>query len=257
MSRVFVTGSSTGLGRATAAALLAAGHQAVVHARNSRRAIDLADLARQGASIVVGDLSVRADVVDVAHQVNALGPMDAVVHNAGVYVYPAREETVDGHPHTLAVNVLAPYLLTVLIERPDRLVYLSSGMHRSGGDSLDDLDWRRRPWDGVQAYCDAKLYLTALAMAVARLWPMTRSNAVDPGWVPTRMGGAGAPDDLTLGHLTQTWLAAGDDSDADVTGGYWFHRRQERPAAAAGDTTFQAALLSRLAQLTGVEFPRP
>jgi NAD(P)-dependent dehydrogenase (short-subunit alcohol dehydrogenase family) len=255
--RVFVTGSSTGLGRATVLALLDAGHHVVAHARNRQRAADMADLSGRGATIVVGDLSIRAGVLAVAEQVNAIGRMDAVVHNAGVYVNRARIETVDGHAHVLAVNVLAPYLLTATVERPNRLIYLSSGMHRDGDAELDDLDWRLRRWNGVQAYCDSKLLVTTLSAAIARRWPPTRSNAVDPGWVPTRMGGAGAPDDLTLGHVTQTWLATADGPAADVTGRYWFHQQPHEAAAAVGDPGFQDAMLDRLAELTGVVVPDP
>lgn len=178
--------------------------------------------------------------------------MDAVVHNAGVYIDRTRVATVDGHANVLAVNVLAPYLLTTVIERPGRLIYLSSGMHRDGDPSPHDIDWHNRRWNGVQAYCDSKLYVTAIAMAIARRWPTAFSNAVDPGWVPTRMGGANAPDDLTLGHLTQTWLAVSDEPEAKVTGRYWFHQRAHEPAAAANDPAFQDALLDQLAVLTGV-----
>jgi NAD(P)-dependent dehydrogenase (short-subunit alcohol dehydrogenase family) len=257
MARVLVTGSTTGLGRATAAALLDDGHHVIVHARSERRAADLADLIERGADLVVGDLVVRSDVVSIADQVNALERLDAVVHNAGVYVDRVRVGTADGHANVLAVNVLAPYLLTALIERPDRLVYLSSGMHRDGDTSLRDIDWHRRRWSGVQAYCDSKLFVTALAAALARRWPTVRSNAVDPGWVPTRMGGAGAPDDLTLGHVTQAWLAVSTAPAADTTGGYWFHQQTLEPAAAVIDPDFQAALLEQLAQLTGIELAEP
>ena len=257
MTRVFVTGSTTGLGLATATALVDAGHHVVVHARNARRAAELDDLARRGADVVIGDLSVRAEVEHVATQAKALGPMDAVVHNAAVYIDPARVPTIDGHAQVLAVNVLAPYLLTALLPRPERLIYLSSGMHRDGDASLHDIDWRDRRWNGVLAYCDSKLFVTAFAMAIARLWPETYTNAVDPGWVPTRMGGAGAPDDLTLGHVTQSWLAAGDDPATHVTGRYWFHQQTLEPADAVHDITFQAALLAQLTQLTGVLLPEP
>ena len=166
--RVVVTGSSTGLGRAAAVALLDSGHQVVVHARNSQRADELVGLVDRGADLVVGDLSRRVDVDRIADEVNALGPMDAVVHNAGIYVDRVRIETEDGHANVFAVNVLAPYLLTSLIERPHRLIYLSSGMHRGGDASLRDLDWQQRRWDGVQAYCDSKLLVTALSEAIAR-----------------------------------------------------------------------------------------
>ena len=149
---------------------------------------------------------------------------------------------------------LAPYMLTALIDRPDRLVYLSRGMHHSGTATLNDIDWNRRRWNGTQAYCDSKLHLTALALAVARNWPDTLSNVVDPGWVPTSMGGASATDDLELGHLTQTWLAVSNDTEATVTGRYWHHRKQQTPAAATRDPVFQDDLMRRLGQLTGIVF---
>ena len=125
-------------------------------------------------------------------------------------------------------------------------------MHRSGSASLDDVDWSKRSWDQTQAYCDSKLYVTALAFAVARIWPDVLSNAVDPGWVPTKMGGSGATDDLESGHLTQTWLAVSDDPAATVSGRYWHHRRIEPPATVVADNGFQERLIARLAELTGI-----
>jgi NAD(P)-dependent dehydrogenase (short-subunit alcohol dehydrogenase family) len=250
VSRIFVTGSADGLGRAAAAALLDEGHEVVLHARSQQRAAALNDLAGRAAGVVIGDLASAAQTRSVADQVNAIGRMDAVIHNAGVYLEPARGETEDGHALTVAVNTLAPYLLTALIDRPDRLVYLSSGLHRSGTASLDDIDWTRRRWNAMQAYCDTKLHVTTLALTIARAWPKVSSNAVDPGWVPTRMGGPAATDDLVMGHLTQTWLVA--SSDPAPTGGYWYHRQQEPPAPTATDPAFQDELMDRLAALTGV-----
>jgi hypothetical protein len=89
-------------------------------------------------------------------------------------------------------------------------------------------------------------------LAVARLWPDVLSNAVDPGWVPTKMGGAGATDDLDQGYLTQTWLAVSADPAATVSGGYWYHREQQSPAVEASDSRFQDQLLTSLAKLTGI-----
>ncbi len=143
-------------------------------------------------------------------------------------------------------------MLTALIERPDRLIYVSSSMHHGGDDSLRDIDWVERRWDTNRAYSESKLYVTALAFAVARRWPKVLSNAVDPGWVPTKMGGPGAPDDLEKGHLTQTWLAASDEPAAKVSGRYWHHRQQQKPAAEALDPGFQDRLIAKLAELTGV-----
>ena len=255
MARILVTGSTTGLGAAAARQLLDEGHDVVLHARDQGRAADVDRLARRAAGVVVGDLARRDETRAVAEQANAIGGVDAVIHNAALYVDPRRVRTPEGHARTLAVNVLAPYLLTAWMERPARLVYITSGMHRSGDSSLRDLDWAARPWNGVQAYCDSKLHVTGLAFALARRWPDVRVNAVDPGWVPTRMGGRGAPDDLELGHRTQTWLAGGDDPEARTSGGYWYHRQRQTPAAAALDEKFQEALVHELARLTHVDLP--
>ena len=123
----------------------------------------------------VGDLSSIAEMHATAEQANAAGPFDAVIHNAAVGYRVPRLETADGLEHVFAINVLAPYLLTALIEPPRRLIYLSSGMHRRGEADLTDLQWRRRPWDGTQAYANSKLLDAVLAFAVARRWPLVRS----------------------------------------------------------------------------------
>ena len=198
MRRVFITGSTDGLGRGAAETLISEGHQVVLHARSKERAAALSDLAPKAAGVVIGDLASAGQTRSLAEQVNKLGRMDAVIHNAGIYREPNRGTTPEGHAKVLAVNVLAPYMLTALIERPDRLVYLSSSMHRGGEGPIDDIDWSKRRWDTNRAYSESKLYITALAFAVARHWPKVSSNAVDPGWVRTRMGGAGAPVDIDL-----------------------------------------------------------
>jgi NAD(P)-dependent dehydrogenase (short-subunit alcohol dehydrogenase family) len=186
---------------------------------------------------VVGDLSDLEQTRGIAREVNRIGRMDAVIHNAGVHT----------GPQVLPVNIVAPYLLTALIARPQRLVYLSSSEHRSGRPDLAGIDWSG---GRSRSYSDSKLFVTALAAAVARLWPEVCSNAVDPGWVPTRMGGAGAPDDLRLGHLTQEWLATSDDAEARTSGGYWHHQRRIEPHPAVRDPRFQEQLLDDLARFT-------
>lgn len=256
MARVFITGSADGLGRAAALRLLDAGHQVVLHARTRQRAEAFADLAGRAAGIAVGDLGSAAETRGVAEQVNAIGRMDAVIHNAGVYTERQRGSTPEGHAVTLAINTLAPYLLTALMERPGRLVYMSSGLHRGGEGPLSDIDWTRRPWDAGRAYAESKLYVVALAFALARRWPGVRSNAVDPGWVRTKMGGPGAPVDLDTGARTQAWLAVSDAPEAEVSGRYWRHMRQEPPAASATAPVFQDELIAALQDLTGVSLPR-
>jgi NAD(P)-dependent dehydrogenase (short-subunit alcohol dehydrogenase family) len=253
MSRVLITGSTDGLGRAAARVLLAERHDVVLHARTPERAASVADLAARAAGVVIGDLASAGETTRLARQVNDIGRMDAVIHNAGVYLEPSRGTTAEGHAKTLAVNTLAPYTLTALIDRPDRLIYLSSGMHQGGTGSLRDIDWTERRWNAARAYSESKLHVVALALAVARAWPGTFSNAVDPGWVPTRMGGPGATDDLEQGYLTQTWLAVSNDAAAAVSGGYWYHRQRLAPAREAGDHRFQDELIDRLAELTRIK----
>jgi NAD(P)-dependent dehydrogenase (short-subunit alcohol dehydrogenase family) len=244
-SRVFITGSADGLGRAAAQTLLEQGHEVVVHARNQDRLTAVRDLLDRGAAAVVGDLSDTDETRDVAGQVNRLEQMDAVIHNAGV---------ISG-PKVLPVNVVAPYLLTALIHGPKRLVYLSSSMHRGGRAGLTGMDWSGHRASG--SYSDSKLFVTTLAIAVARIWPDVLSNAVDPGWVPTKMGGAGAPDGLRLGHLTQEWLATSDDPEARSSGGYWHHQRRADPAPSVHDQRFQDQLLEELARFTATRLVSP
>jgi len=256
MARVFITGSTDGLGLAAARSLAADGHEVVGHARNAQRAAGLRAAAPELSEVVTGDLSSAKQTRSVAEQANALGTFDAVIHNAGVGPQERRKITTeDGHAHVLAINVLAPYLLTTLMARPARLVYLTSGMHRGGKPSVEDLDWERRSWNGTQAYSDSKLFDATLAAAVARKWTGVLSNAVDPGWVPTKMSDPGAPDDLTQGSATQAWLAVSDDRAATVSGGYFYHQAPRDPMPAVRSARFQDELLAELARLTGVKLP--
>ncbi|MFE0331103.1 SDR family NAD(P)-dependent oxidoreductase [Streptomyces sp. NPDC058960] len=238
MSRILVTGSADGLGRAAADSLLSAGHEVVVHARNQERAPGLDSFVDRGAHIVVGDFKDRDAVRRIAAELNDTGPLDAVIHNAGVWSGPA----------VMPVNIIAPYLLTALLRGPRRLVYLSSSSHFGGRPSLAGIDWQGR---SPGSYSDSKLFVTTLAAAVARLRPGVLSNAVDPGWVPTKMGGPGAPDDLELGHRTQEWLVTSDEPEALTTGGYWYHRGRQQPHHAVHDEAFQDRLLQALAEETG------
>jgi len=181
MARIFITGSTDGLGRAAARTLMEEGHMVVLHARSRERAAGVADLAPRAAGTVIGDLASAVQTRAIADQVNAIGRMDAVIHNAGIYLAPDRHATPEGHARTLAVNTLAPYMLTALIEHPARLIYLSSGLHHGGSGALRDIDWLERRWDANRAYSESKLYVAALAFAVARHWPDVLSNAVNPG----------------------------------------------------------------------------
>jgi len=139
MSRIFISGSSTGLGLMTARLLVEQGHQVVLHARNRARADDALHALPQAEAVVTGDLETIAGAKSVASKVNALGHFDAVIHNAAAGYREKHRLTTDGLPHLFAINTLSVYLLTALIERPQRLVYLSSGMHHHAKASLEDI----------------------------------------------------------------------------------------------------------------------
>jgi NAD(P)-dependent dehydrogenase (short-subunit alcohol dehydrogenase family) len=252
MAHVLITGSSDGLGLMAARRLIGQGHTVTLHARNKTRAAHVRKVLPAAENVLVGDLGSLDGIRSLATQANAAGRFDAVIHNAGIgYREPRRVETVDGLCQLFTVNVLAPYLLTALITRPDRLVYLSSGMARGGDPDLTDPQWSRRHWNGAQAYSDSKLFDVLLAFGVARRWSDVRSNSVEPGWVPTKMGGPGAPDDLDQGPVTQAWLAVSDDETAKVTGRHFYHRQERFVPAEAHDLKVQDALFDYCAELTG------
>ena len=256
MARIFVTGSSDGLGLMAAKLLIEQGHDVVLHGRNDQRCRDALAAAPGAKDAVSGDFSTIAGAKSVAEQVNKLGRFNAVIHNAGTGSRePRRADAEPGVPSVFAVNVLAPYILTALVERPDRLVYVSSGMHRGVRPRMDDLLWTKRSWSGASAYAESKLCDVLLAFAVARRWPNVWSTAIEPGWVPTKMGGPSAPGDITKAHLTQAWLATSDDSMARSTGRYFYHQKLREPNPVARDVKIQDELLAECARISGVRFP--
>ena len=244
MARIFITGSADGLGLLTARLLVDQGHLVVLHARNAVRGRDALGKVKGAENVLVGDLSSMEETKKLADEVNSTGPFDAVIHNAGVYRVPSKL--------IFAVNILAPYILTCLIQKPKRMVYLSSGMHLHGHPNLDNFtkDISRI------SYSDSKLHVLMLGMAVARKWRDVYSNAVDPGWVPTKMGGHGAPDDLQKGYETQTWLAISNDSRAKVSGRYFHHRTVRRYNPQASDVMLQERFLSLCRDITDIPFPQ-
>ena len=243
MSRIFITGSADGLGFLAAKSLISQGHNVVLHARNDQRGRQALEKLPGKQTVVTGDLSSIEETKKVAEEVNKSSAFDAVIHNAGVYQVSSKT--------IFAVNTLAPYILTCLIHKPKRLIYLSSGMHRHGRPNIDGFGIDTK---GI-SYSDSKLHVVMLSMAVARKWPDVYSNAVDPGWVPTKMGGRGAPDDLQKGFETQIWLSVSDDEKAKVSGKYFHHQRERHYNSAANDEVLQDRFLKQCEAITGVSFP--
>ncbi|MEZ5103727.1 MAG: SDR family NAD(P)-dependent oxidoreductase [Draconibacterium sp.] len=239
MARIFITGSSDGLGQLAAKKLIEMGHQVVLHARNEIRAEYALSQVPAAENVLIAELSDMEETKKLAKAVNDLGTFDAIIHNAGVYQTSSKL--------IFAVNTLAPYILTCLIEKPKRLIYLSSGMHMGGDTELRSLK------SGQVSYSDSKFHVVLLSKAVAEKWPDVYSNAVDPGWVPTKMGGPGAPDNLKKGYETQVWLAVSDD--AKITGQYFFHQNRSRYLSEADNVKLQEQFLARCRQITGVQFP--
>lgn len=253
MSRVMITGSSQGLGLMAGQLLAGEGHRVTLHARNAGRAEEARRALPGAEAVVVGDISTLEGMRQVARHANELGRFDAVIHNAGVgFRDRARTQTADGLSRTFAVNVLAPYVLTATMHRPDRLVYLSSEMQFYTDLDMDDLQWTRRGWDAGSSYGESKLCDVLLAFAFARMWPSVLSNAITPGWVATRMGGAGAPDDLSQGPVTQSWLAVSQNPAALVSGRYFYHKREREASPLASKHSLQDQLLGYCSRLSGL-----
>jgi NAD(P)-dependent dehydrogenase (short-subunit alcohol dehydrogenase family) len=252
MSKVLITGSADGLGREAAQQLVRGGHEVFLHARDEARATQALAGVPGAAAALPGDLSSITSTRALVDLINAAGAFDAIIHNAGVgYREPTRRETEDGLEHVFQTNVLAPYLLTALVNRPARLIYLSSGLHRSGDPGLADLQCEHRRWDRYQAYSDSKLFDAVLAAAVARRWPNVVSSSVDPGWVRTKMGGPGAPGEIGAGAETQVWLATSSEPIATQSGRHFYHRRPGATHPAVADPVVQDGLLAACYELTG------
>ncbi|MEV4886297.1 SDR family NAD(P)-dependent oxidoreductase [Chitinophaga ginsengisegetis] len=243
--RIFITGSTDGLGFLAAKSLIAEGYSVVIHARNEKRRLEVLQKLPQVEAVVVGDLSDMEATKTLTAEVNKLGPFKTIIHNAGVYQASSGD--------ILRVNLLAPYILTCLIDRPERLIYISSDMHAQGSAKIKEIA------DGTAknfTYSDSKLAILLLSKAIAHKWKGIYSNAVDPGWVPTKMGGAGAPDDLQEGFKTQVWLAASTDNNATVTGRYFHHMEEDSYNRLADDVRLQQELLDACKKATGISLPQ-
>ncbi|TYC84969.1 SDR family NAD(P)-dependent oxidoreductase [Novosphingobium sp. BW1] len=249
MARIFVTGSTQGVGRNAIQTLIGNGHDVILHAR-SRERINAFGALANAHTVLTGDLASLEEVRALARALNETGPVDAIIHNGGII-----DTTREGILRVLMVNAIAPYMLSLLAEGPARLIFTGSSMHYGHEEAPEGIDWRERRWSGARAYDESKMLLTAMANGLARYLPDTLCHTVDPGWVPTRMGGESASDPLDEAHLTQCWLATCSKDEAGAGGGYWHHMERREPDPKTQDTKVQDAVLMRFAALSGVPMP--
>ncbi len=256
MASIFITGSADGLGNLAAKLLVSQGHFVVLHARNAERGRQALGKTPGTEKVLIADLSSIDETKKLSAEINSIGVFDAVIHNAGVYNQnPGHLTNLDLQQMMVRINTIAPYILTCLVHKPKRLIYLSSGMHLQGDPRLDILTGITKARGIYQTYSDTKFHDLILSKAVARKWPDVYSNAVDPGWVPTKMGGTGAPDDLEKGFQTQAWLAVSNDDHTKVSGHYFYHQKQKKYLSDADDVKIQDKFLALCEEISGIRFP--
>ncbi|MDP9792225.1 NAD(P)-dependent dehydrogenase (short-subunit alcohol dehydrogenase family) [Catenuloplanes nepalensis] len=249
---MLITGSSTGIGQAAAVALIAQGHEVVLHARNEERARQAEAAAKGAIGVAIGDLSTLAGTHELALQAEKFGAFDTVVLNAGLgtFVNPERRVTDDGNELIFQVNTLSSYLLTALLPRPKRLIFTSSALAGAGVLDLDDPNYERRPYQPREAYCSTKLHLVLLALAFGRHWEGTESIAFDPGWVSTQMTRSNGDDAPLTPEHAGARLARLAIMEKSATS--YDTERAWRPGDREHDHRNQEELLAVCAKLTGV-----
>lgn len=252
MARILITGASDGLGRALAETLSDAGHRLVIHGRHAGRLAEVAE--RTGADAVRADLSSLGEVRGLAADVLArYDRIDVLVNNAGVGFGPPgapRQLSPDGYELRLAVNYLAPYLLTQLLlpvllrSVPARVVNVASiGQHHF---DLDD-PMLERGYDGTVAYRRAKLALIAhtFDLAAELRGSGVTVNCLHPATLmPTTMvreSGMGRVDPLDQG-LRATLRLVVDPALAGTTGRYFDGERESKALDQAYDPVFRERL---------------
>ncbi len=264
---VVVTGATSGIGYETALQLGRMGARVLVHGRTRAGAIEAADaMERQGTEgeyvPLTADLASLSDVRDLAAQIErAAGRLDVLVNNAGTFM-TERTLTVDGNESTFAVNHLAAFALTGLLNRlllesaPARVIAVSSVAHFRGRVPLDDPTYAKA-WDGYGAYADSKLANVLFAFEAAARFAGTdvTCNALHPGIIETKLLHAGFPGQTgaapSIGAATSVYLAASADVE-DTTGRYFVNQHPAHPAPAATDKGLQESLWQLSEELTGV-----
>ena len=241
-----VTGANSGIGFETALALALRGATVWMLCRDRGRGERaLQELHRRTGSrrvhLALLDVSDLAAVREFAAGFRA-PRVDVLVHNAGV-LPDARIESAEGHELTLATHVLGPWLLTqalrpkLLASHDARVVMVSSGGMYTQRLSLEDCEWRRRPYDGVAAYAQTKRMQVVMARLLAEELPAGRVtvSAVHPGWADTPAVRSSLPRFWAVmrgrlrtpaeGADTVVWLAASPGARGR-TGRFWFDRAE-------------------------------
>ncbi|KAL4971642.1 hypothetical protein BDW66DRAFT_164949 [Aspergillus desertorum] len=260
MSRILITGSTDGFGLVAARQLIEKGHTVYLHARSGPRAADAEKACPGAAGTLIADFSSLSETKKFAQEANALGTFDVVIHNAGMYLGPIRKTADTGMPVQVFVNVVAPYILTCLMNKPKRLIYISSTLHKlADPENLDDMFWTRRgeeQWDDFKSYCDTKLQVNLVANVVAKKWKGSTSVAtVHPGWVATKLGGQNATDRLEDGVETYVKLAEGDYDQGLIAPYFEPKGKLGEQIAAARDEELQEKVVKLLEGKTGLKIP--
>ncbi|CAL5872497.1 uncharacterized protein PFLUO_LOCUS6761 [Penicillium psychrofluorescens] len=253
MARIFITGSSDGIGLAAAKILSEQGHAVVLHARNADRAASTQKAVPKASAVLVGDLRSISEIKSLAKEANSHKPFDAIIHNAGIGFgsTSSREITADKISAVFAVNTLAPYILTCLMDRPtSRLLYMSSDSHYGGDESLRNVTQSH-------SYGDSKLHDVMLANAFARRWgQQIQVVSMHPGWVRTKMGGAGAPGGMDKPAKALAEWAIGSGQLAGLKSGTFFTTSgAESTHPGAGNVAKQEELLKVCGEVSGVAVP--
>jgi NAD(P)-dependent dehydrogenase (short-subunit alcohol dehydrogenase family) len=274
---VVVTGGTSGIGLAASRTLATLGADVAIVGRNPERCASAVHEIREEAgrgriTSHVADLSLMREVRRLADQLIAQHPrIHVLVNNAGAY-FARRQETSEGLERTFALNVLAPFLLTNLLQArlsesaPSRIVNVSSAAHQGARVDLADLEGRRR-YAGFRAYGRSKLALIVLTHEFARRLEPTRvtANALHPGFVATRFGTnngyliGGAIRVLSTafgitpnqGADTVVYLSSSPEV-ASVTGQYFYRRQPTRSTSLSYDDDLAQGLWTACSRLTGL-----
>jgi retinol dehydrogenase 14 len=274
---VLITGGTSGIGRATATALAGMGAEVVIAGRNRERGEGAVEEIRRESgsdkvSLSLADLAVQAEVRKLAEEFKERHDrLDVLINNAGL-VQSKRTETADGIELTLAVNHLAPFLLTNLLldllkrSAPSRIITVSSGAERMGKINFDDLQSKRR-YSGFPVYGMTKLANIVFTFELAERLEGTgvTANCMHPGGVNTNFGSNNRGLSILLfrafkplmrspkqGADTLVYLAASPEVEG-MTGEYLADRKTQTASLEAYDESVRKNLWEVSEELTSLE----